>query len=108
MKILPRSLRTPSRGIALVAALTVASMVLPAMPAVHAESIGGNGETATCYWDGKAYSPGGVVTESDGTKHTCKTDGTWNFALTVSVGATRFHGPLPTFIAPLPVQPAQE
>lgn len=56
-------------------------------------------ETGTlCTWAGTTYSPGGVVVESDGTKHTCKADGTWSFAgrsiVTGGLGVNRVFSPM--------------
>jgi hypothetical protein len=115
MNILPIALRSPSRTLMLAAALTLTAVSLPAVHA-HADAPeGGSGAAVTCSWGTGTYSPGGVVVETDGTKHTCQKDGTWSFAM-VSVdggalsvsGATGgfkgLHAPVFFGHAPLPAQ----
>ena len=73
-----------------------------AAPSAHAEPNGTGGSTL-CYWDGKAYSPGGTVvaTDSRGTTHTykCMSDGSWEVVLRVTQPRPGYQ--LPGQTAPL-------
>jgi hypothetical protein len=71
-------IRQQLRTLATASLLAVGLLSGPVLQA-HAEDNGGGTPAVTCSWGGTTYSPGGVVTEPDGTKHTCQKDGTWSF-----------------------------